>query len=233
MKTNTTIRVMMIALCAHLLYTNSELLIAAKEMAATPATTFDKVALTAFALSYSLISALCVFHLRRYLPVMLFALLDGFAVYLRINVNQEPFLLLTALFFGIYTFCLISFCYLISKQNRKQNESTIAENEKQNKSTITENEKQNKSTITENENQNKNQNESDLLFVESKTETTIKQLVCKLNPMKSEEKRLEIIRNQPPEIQKQLLAKYHYTDTQVENQPQTTQPTLFSESSVN
>ena len=222
MKTNTTIRVMMIALCAHLLYTNSELLIAAKEMAATPATTFDKVALTAFALSYSLISALCVFHLRRYLPVMLFALLDGFAVYLRINVNQEPFLLLTALFFGIYTFCLISFCYLISKQNRKQNESTIAENEKQNKS-----------TITENENQNKNQNESDLLFVESKTETTIKQLVCKLNPMKSEEKRLEIIRNQPPEIQKQLLAKYHYTDTQVENQPQTTQPTLFSESSVN
>ena len=222
MKTNTTIRVMMIALCAHLLYTNSELLIAAKEMAATPATTFDKVALTAFALSYSLISALCVFHLRRYLPVMLFALLDGFAVYLRINVNQEPFLLLTALFFGIYTFCLISFCYLISKQNRKQNESTIAENEKQNKS-----------TITENENQNKNQNESDLLFVESKTETTIKQLVCKLNPMKSEEKRLEIIRNQPPEIQKQLLAKYHYTDIQVENQPQTTQPTLFSESSVN
>ena len=213
---------MMVALCAHLLYTNSELLIAAKEMAATPATTFDKVALTAFALSYSLISALCVFHLRRYLPVMLFALLDGFAVYLRINVNQEPFLLLTALFFGIYTFCLISFCYLISKQNRKQNESSIAENEKQNKS-----------TITENENQNEKQSESDLLFVESKTETTIKQLVCKLNPMKSEEKRLEIIRNQPPEIQKQLLAKYHYTDTQVENQPQPTQPTLFSESSVN
>lgn len=213
---------MMVALCAHLLYTNSELLIAAKEMAATPPSMFDKVALTAFALSYSLISALCVFHLRRYLPVMLFALLDGFAVYLRINVNQEPFLLLTALFFGIYTFCLISFCYLISKQNRKQNESTIAENEKQNKS-----------TIAENENQNENQNESDLLFVESKTETTIKQLVCKLNPMKSEEKRLEIIRNQPPEIQKQLLAKYHYTDTQVENQPQTTQPTLFSESSVN
>lgn len=196
-----TIKIMMIALCAHLLYTNSELLIAAKECATVPATVFDKICLTGFALSYSLISALCVFHLQKYLPVMIFALLDGFAVYLRINVNQEPFLLLTALFFGFYTFSLISFCFLISKQNRKQ-----VENEKS-------------------ELNNEKATENKLLLVESETKTTVKQLVCKLNPIKSEEKRLEIIRKQPLDIQKQLLEKYGYEESELKNEIQ--QPTLF------
>ncbi len=187
-----TIKIMLIALCAHLLYTNSELLIAAKECAKIPPSVFDKVALTCFALSYSLISALCVFRLRRYLPVMLFALLDGFAVYLRINVDQEPFLLLTSIFFGFYTFCLISFCFLISKQDRTEKAKT-----------------ENQQNQTEN-------HAGNLLLMESKTETTVKQLVCKLNPMKSEEKRLEIIRKQPLEIQKQLLEKYGYEKSEIE-----------------
>lgn len=173
---------MMIALCAHLLYTNSELLIAAKEFATAPATMFDKICLTGFALSYSLISALCVFHLQKYLPVMIFALLDGFAVYLRINVNQEPFLLLTALFFGFYTFSLISFCFLISKQNRKQNENGKSE-------------PKNENILSENEN----------ILSESEVEAIVKQLSKTLNPMKNETKRIELIEKQKPQVRERLL----------------------------
>lgn len=119
-----TIRIMMVALCAHLLYSNSELLIAAQKMSADGCNVFDTVVLSVFALAYSLISTICVYHVEKYLPVMIFAILDGFAVYLRINVNQEYFLLIVSLFFGFYTFCLISFVFLILRQhrNKKQNE---------------------------------------------------------------------------------------------------------------
>lgn len=124
-----TIKIMMIALCAHLLYSNSELLIAAQKMSADGCNVFDTVVLSVFALAYSLISTICVYHVEKYLPVMIFAILDGFAVYLRINVNQEYFLLIVSLFFGFYTFCLISFVFLILKQNRNKKQNEI-ENEK-------------------------------------------------------------------------------------------------------
>lgn len=233
----TTIKIMMSALILHLLYTNAELLISAKNFATNGATMFDKVALTAFALSYSLISALCVFHLQKIAPILVFGVLDGFAVYLRINVNQEPFLLITAVFFGLYTSLLILFCFLISKQNRMEqakakqseskNEIENKANEKQNlfllESKTKANIKQNESKIEienkANEKQSEIKNESELILLESKTETIVKQLVCKLNPMKSEQKRLELIEKQPPEIQKQLLEKYGYTEKQIENQP--------------
>lgn len=125
-----TIRIMMVALCAHLLYSNSELLIAAQKMSADGCNVFDTVVLSVFALAYSLISTICVYHVEKYLPVMIFAILDGFAVYLRINVNQEYFLLIVSLFFGFYTFCLISFVFLILRQNRnkKQNENAQQKN---------------------------------------------------------------------------------------------------------
>ena len=207
METNTkttTIRVLMLTLCLHLLYTNSELLIAVQDANPDGCTTFDRVSLPIFALTYSVISALCVFHVRRFLPVLLFALLDGFAVYLRINVFQEHFVFITSLFFGFYTTAMILVCFVISKQNRNQNETTIPENENQNQNQL----RKNEITNDESKNETENQSESDLLFAESKTETTIKQLVCRLNPTKSEEKRLEIIREQKPEIQEYLLSKY-------------------------
>jgi len=126
-----TIRIMMIALCAHLLYSNSELMIAAQKMSADGCTVFDMCVLTLFSVSYSLISTLCIYHTEKYLPVLIFGLLDGFAVYLRINVNQEHFLLIASLFFGFYTFCLINIIFLILRQRRKkQNEIENAQEKK-------------------------------------------------------------------------------------------------------
>lgn len=126
-----TIRIMMIALCAHLLYSNSELMIAAQKMSADGCTVFDMCVLTLFSVSYSLISTLCIYHTEKYLPVLIFGLLDGFAVYLRINVNQEHFLLIASLFFGFYTFCLINIIFLILRQRRKkQNENENAQEKK-------------------------------------------------------------------------------------------------------
>ena len=126
-----TIKIMMIALCAHLLYSNSELMIAAQKMSADGCTVFDMCVLTLFSVSYSLISTLCIYHTEKYLPVLIFGLLDGFAVYLRINVNQEHFLLIASLFFGFYTFCLINVIFLILRQRRKkQNEIENAQEKK-------------------------------------------------------------------------------------------------------
>ena len=61
--------------------------IAAKECAQNGITTFDKVVLTAFALSYSVMTTVSVFALRKLFPVLVFAVLDGLAVYMRINID--------------------------------------------------------------------------------------------------------------------------------------------------
>lgn len=236
METNTkttTIRVLMLTLCLHLLYTNSELLIAVQDANPDGCTTFDRVSLPIFALTYSVISALCVFHVRRFLPVLLFALLDGFAVYLRINVFQEHFVFITSLFFGFYTTAMILVCFVISKQNRNQNETTIPENENQNKNQLRKNEIPNNET--ENQPESENHSENETLFFANETKITRKQLACKLNPMKSEIERYVLIMSLAidPQQRDELLQKYvPSADTLVGDTPAAAtnpnrEPTLF------
>lgn len=109
------LKIILFTLAAHLFYSNSELLIAAKEMAApdAPVTIFDKTVLTAFALSYSIMTTVAVFSLHRLFPVLVFAVLDGFAVYLRINVEQPAFVLISSLFYGFYTAYIIVIAYTL------------------------------------------------------------------------------------------------------------------------
>ena len=109
------LKIILFTLAAHLFYSNSELLIAAKEMATpdAPVTIFDKTVLTAFALSYSVMTTVAVFTLRRIIPVLVFAVLDGFAVYLRINVEQPQFVLISSLFYGFYTAYIIVIAFTL------------------------------------------------------------------------------------------------------------------------
>ncbi len=109
------LKIILFTLAAHLFYSNSELLIAAKELATpdAPVTIFDKVVLTAFALSYSIMTTVAVFSLHRLFPVLVFAVLDGFAVYLRINVEQPAFVLISSLFYGFYTAYIIVIAYTL------------------------------------------------------------------------------------------------------------------------
>lgn len=109
------LKIILFTLAAHLFYSNSELLIAAKEMATpdAPVTIFDKTVLTAFALSYSIMTTVAVFSLHRLFPVLVFAVLDGFAVYLRINVEQPAFVLISSLFYGFYTAYIIVIAYTL------------------------------------------------------------------------------------------------------------------------
>ncbi len=105
-------------LSLHLWYSNADLLIATKELAIgiENVTTFSYVVLTLFALSYSVLTAVAVVKMKHYANVLVFALLDGFAVYLRINVNQEHFVFITSVFYAVYTAYIISVCWLLNRQ---------------------------------------------------------------------------------------------------------------------
>ncbi|MBQ9213765.1 MAG: hypothetical protein IJ150_07495 [Bacteroidales bacterium] len=113
-----------IILSLHLWYSNADLLIAAKELATKDVSIFSYIALTLFALSYSVLTSVAVVKMQRYINVFVFALLDGFAVYLRINVNQEHFILISSIFYAVYTAYIISVCWLL---NRQQSTSTAKE----------------------------------------------------------------------------------------------------------
>ena len=107
-----------IILSLHLWYSNADLLIATKELAIgiENVSMFSYTVLTLFALSYSVLTAVAVVKMKHYANVLVFALLDGFAVYLRINVNQEHFVFITSVFYAVYTAYIISVCWLLNRQ---------------------------------------------------------------------------------------------------------------------
>lgn len=111
-----------VILSLHLWYSNADLLITTKEIAIgmENVTKFSYVALTLFALSYSILTAVAVVKIKRYINVLIFALLDGFAVYLRINVDQQHFLLISSVFYAVYTAYIISVCWLLNRQEKQQ-----------------------------------------------------------------------------------------------------------------
>lgn len=119
----------LVILGLHLFYTNSELLIAAREMylcsQSVQITTSDKVFLTLFALTYSSMTTLAIYSIPKLIPILVFALLDGFAVYLRINYFQGHYIEITSVFYGFYTFYVVFISYLI---RQKKNPVKAVEN---------------------------------------------------------------------------------------------------------
>ena len=119
MKNKVTIITLVITILSlHLWYTNADLLITAKSIAEdrAPLGGFTLTVLSLFALSYSVLSAIAVVKIRHYVYVAIFAVLDGFAIYLRINVDQNNFLFITSVFYAIYTAYIITVCWLLNRQ---------------------------------------------------------------------------------------------------------------------
>lgn len=105
------IKVILAALCANLLYTNSNLMIAATANL-QPWAAFLMVA---FALTYSLISTVAVFKVKSPVAVAVFAILDGFAVYTHLAPHGDTFPATVAAYFGIYTTYTLCVCFFIRK----------------------------------------------------------------------------------------------------------------------
>lgn len=105
------LKIILVALCANLLYTNANLMI---EATAT-LRPWAAVLMVGFALTYSLISTLAIFRVKSAAVVVAFALLDGFAVYTHLAPHGETFPATVAAYFGIYTAYTLCVCFFIRK----------------------------------------------------------------------------------------------------------------------
>ena len=105
-------------LALQLWFTNGDLMILTRKIAAdgVPLSTIEYLILIISALAYSVISAIAVVKVKHYIYVLFFALLDGFAIYLRINIDQQYFILICSIFYAVYTAYLITACWLLNRQ---------------------------------------------------------------------------------------------------------------------
>lgn len=113
------LKVILFALCANLLYTNANLMMAASEEMSRPMA----VLMVFFALTYSLISTLSLFKLQSAFTAVCFAVLDGFAVYSHLSVHGENFKTVVGAYFGIYTAYTLIVAYIIKRQEERAQSS--------------------------------------------------------------------------------------------------------------
>lgn len=113
------LKVILFALCANLLYTNANLMMAASEEMSRPMA----VLMVFFALTYSLISTLSLFKLQSAFTAVCFAILDGFAVYSHLSVHGENFKTVVGAYFGIYTAYTLIVAYIIKRQEERAQSS--------------------------------------------------------------------------------------------------------------
>ena len=94
------LKIILAALCANLLYTNANLMMASSSgMLAT----WQTVLMVVFAITYSLISTLAIFKMQSLFAIVCFAILDGAAVFLHFADHGANFKMIVAVYFGIYT----------------------------------------------------------------------------------------------------------------------------------
>jgi hypothetical protein len=93
------LKIILAALCANLLYTNANLMLAASSDLAT----WQSLCMVIFAITYSLISTLSIFKMQSLFAIICFAILDGAAVFLHFADHGANFKMIVAVYFGIYT----------------------------------------------------------------------------------------------------------------------------------
>ena len=93
------LKIILAALCANLLYTNANLMLAASSELAT----WQSWMMVVFAVTYSLISTLSIFKMQSLFAIVCFAILDGAAVFLHFADHDANFKMIVAVYFGIYT----------------------------------------------------------------------------------------------------------------------------------
>lgn len=104
------LKIILAALCANLLYTNANLMMAASSGILA---TWQTVLMVVFATTYSLISTLSIFKMQSIFAIVCFALLDGTAVYLHFADHGANFKWIVAAYFGIYTAYTLIVCFVI------------------------------------------------------------------------------------------------------------------------
>ena len=109
------LKIILAALCANLLYTNANLMLAASSELAT----WQSWMMVVFAITYSLISTLSIFKMQSLFAIVCFAILDGAAVYLHFADHGANFKMIVAVYFGIYTAYTLIVAFAI-----KRNEDT-------------------------------------------------------------------------------------------------------------
>lgn len=109
------LKIILAALCANLLYTNANLMLAASSELAT----WQSWMMVVFAITYSLISTLSIFKMQSLFAIVCFAILDGAAVFLHFADHGANFKLIVAVYFGIYTAYTLIVAFVI-----KRNEDT-------------------------------------------------------------------------------------------------------------
>ena len=93
------LKIILAALCANLLYTNANFMLAASSELAT----WQSWMMVVFAITYSLISTLSIFKMQSLFAIVCFAILDGAAVFLHFADHGANFKMIVAVYFGIYT----------------------------------------------------------------------------------------------------------------------------------
>ena len=109
------LKIILAALCANLLYTNANLMLAASSELAT----WQSWMMVVFAITYSLISTLSIFKMQSLFAIVCFAILDGAAVFLHFADHGANFKMIVAVYFGVYTAYTLIVAFAI-----KRNENT-------------------------------------------------------------------------------------------------------------
>lgn len=105
------LKIILFALCANLLYTNANLMLAASSELAT----WQSWMMVVFAVTYSLISTLSIFKIQSLFAIVCFALLDGAAVFLHFADHGANFKMIVAVYFGIYTAYTLIVAFVIKR----------------------------------------------------------------------------------------------------------------------
>ena len=105
------LKIILAALCANLLYTNANLMLAASSELAT----WQSLLMVVFAITYSLISTLSIFKMQSLFAIVCFAILDGAAVFLHFADHGANFKFIVAVYFGIYTAYTLIIAFAIKR----------------------------------------------------------------------------------------------------------------------
>lgn len=117
------LKIILAALCANLLYTNANLMLAASSELAT----WQSLLMVVFAVTYSLISTLSIFKMQSLFAIVCFAILDGAAVYLHFADHGANFKMIVAVYFGIYTAYTLIVAFAIKRNEDAESDGNEVE----------------------------------------------------------------------------------------------------------
>jgi hypothetical protein len=125
MKQNKILTIVLAILAIHLIYSNTSLLMDLHKMIYEVAelSSWQYLSKFIFAFSYSIITVLIIAIYPKLWIITITGLFDGFAVYLKYNIEQAHFILTGAIYFGLYTMLIVVISGLVSAKILKEAET--------------------------------------------------------------------------------------------------------------